>query len=96
MVFNRSDHHHHHPQVDYVCHRDNFVTEVPDGEEPFADRAEQAAEEGAEDGADGQDRSLTDKEGGGGGDILRFAYGTLDKFIEDFAKEKEKKKRRRG
>ncbi len=86
------------PQVDYVCHQDNNITEAPesialeDENELFADRVE------LEEDADPRNATQEDRNAGNNkeksnkdsGELIRLAYQTLNQFAKKYRKKHSK------
>ncbi len=85
------------PQVDYVCHQDNNITDAPDSialedeDELFADRVE-LEEDADRRNATQEDRTAGNKETSNknSGELIRLAYQTLNQFAKKYRKKHSK------
>ncbi len=81
------------PQVDYVCHQDNNITEAPesialeDEDELFADRVELEKNATQEDRNAGNNKEKSNKNSG---ELIRLAYQTLNQFAKKYRKKHSK------
>ncbi len=85
------------PQVDYVCHQDNNITEAPesialeDEDELFADRVE-LEKDADQRNTTHEDRTAGNKEKSNknSGELIRLAYQTLNQFAKKYRKKHSK------